>query len=184
MAYVDKINVQGTDYDINDKRLPEVGGVVTLDDDFTANSIVEKMSGYGFTLGTLPTGLTLNVYYAGVVKNGNKVTFAIFAQIGRTGTVSPGYVDGKLRFTIPATLMNKLYPTTIGGVSDCLDDCKVLLVDDASYETTKELITLTLKASGSAIDVNMYNINTVLEDGHTYKFRYEKTFLLSDNLAV
>ena len=144
--------------------------------DITAPSIIESMSGYIFHKG-VDAGITYDFKYAGVVKNGNKITFAIVCSIIRTASVensqmSLGY------FTIPSAIGNKLIPAK----STWLDFKKQYAA--TTYNTGVEIPCLMVKNDVTAIANNLYDVNTILELNTEYFIRYEVTFLLSENLAA
>lgn len=180
MAYVDKINVQGTDYDIQDKRLPEVDGVVKLNGEFAANDITEIMSGYSFTKYT-PSFSTINWVYAGTVKNGNKLTFAIAFEITRTAEATGTEALGA--FTIPSEPFSNLFPTQIAG-RNCLVYDKRYAVE----KTNENMVNLEyFITKGDSRDVGFNLRGGTLNDltlNTTYYFRIEATFLLSENIAA
>ena len=114
MAYVDKLNVNGSDYDIQDKRLPESAGTiqitkpVNVGNNFTADSIVENMSGYSYQNNHIGQNSQFTPIYASVCKNGNKLTAVI------AGTLTPLQAGETFTniglFILPGTIMNILYP--------------------------------------------------------------------------
>lgn len=146
----------------------------------TGNEIVEKMSGYTFDPLTLDNEhRTLTYTYAGVVKNGNKITFSIAGTIvtkDNSGSTPFG------RFSIPLAIGNKLYPTTMGSIDNILD-IKAMTLSATGYSIKQIPVTTFKTYGGTSIEQSMYNLNE-LTIGTLYHFRYEVTFLLSDNLAV
>lgn len=181
MAYIDKINVQGTDYDIFDERMVESGGTVILNENFQANGIsgseiVERMSGYSFTEGAENTGLTKEYIYAGAVKNGNKLTLVVALNLTRTGEVSAVNFG---EFTLPTSVMNKIYPSTI-GIYDYVSVGNVSVWSDDSTDKSIQIYSFkvgtTIKLQGNTTPINELTLNT------KYYCRWELTILLSDNL--
>lgn len=157
-----------------------VDGDVDVDGGFTANEIVEKMTGYSF-LPQTTTNITVNNIYVGVVKNGNKLTFVHFLSITRTGTVENNFnVAGIIK--VPDAIMSKLYPYEI---------------QDSDYALDYKKVTAYTKTSGTPVDLDYYcekinygekglhntlvKVNS-LEVDTEYVIRLEETFLLSDNL--
>ena len=155
-------------------------GNVNVDGNFTANSIIENMTGYTF----IPVLLdnehrTLTYTYAGVVKTGNKITFCI------DGTITTKDANSSTsfgRFSIPKSIGDKLFPTTIGEISNILD-IKAITLSATGYSIKQIPVTTFKSYGGTSIEQSMYNLNE-LTIGTIYHFRYEVTFLLSDNLAV
>ena len=152
-------------------------GNINIDGNFTANSIIENMSGYGY-LPITTENASITYTYVGAVKNGNKVTFACSGYFSRSGDLS-GWNSVLVRFTFPNTIGVKLYQTEIGGVSG-LAFGKIDLCKEYTSHLDKPIVVF--KDSNSQISVVMYQLdNTELDT--PYLFRFEITFLLSDNLA-
>lgn len=146
----------------------------------SANSIIENMTGYSFETKSV-TNLTQEVVYAGVCKNGNKVTFVYFSKLTRTGAITSG---GQLlaNFSIPTALGEKLYPYNLSGAGNIIDIKKVSLYKNAT--TLIEASFTTSKPFNNLITIGFVNgALDSLEQDTTYVVRYEETFLLSDNLA-
>ena len=80
-----------------------------------ADEIIENMSGYSFN--DIQTDHAWNPVYAGVVKNGNNLTFVVFGSITVDGTQT-GNAD-ICNFTLPNDVASKLYPYSIGGMNNC-----------------------------------------------------------------
>lgn len=158
----------------NDGTTTDLGAIFTgnvnIAGNLTADSIIENMTGYTFTPQT-STNITLAIDYAGVVKNGNKITFVIAGKATKTGsadTISLGY------FSIPNSIMNKLYPM-VGNVLDLrtiplVNDWNSYINTNARVEKYYQLF-FYLRADNMVLDTQ-------------YAFRYEVTFLLSNNLAA
>lgn len=147
-------------------------GNVNVDGNFTANSIIENMNGYAFNKGF--TGI--DIQFAGVVKNGNKLTFAIAGRFNGTQAIA-AYGTGVLgTFTIPSEVGQKIYPILENRVSF------QKLIAYTDIYTNREIIAFMGKDSSSSFTVQFATITEIPAD---YKgaFRYEETFLLSDNLA-
>ena len=149
---------------------------VDADATITGGEIVEKMSGYSFASGTIST-LTNEVVFAGVVKNGNKITFVLFAKITRTGESQANRNVGV--FTIPADIYSKLYPVNFGQYA-CLN-----VLDINAYSSFSQSVKL-----GGYIEKGSNNKLNFALNGYadltlntTYTIRIEQTFLLSDNLV-
>ena len=149
----------------------------------TGDAIVENMVGYSFTNYNSSAHATLGCIYAGVVKNGNKITFVVFGEITRTSDFPVGddYLAGQFEFTMPSYIGAKLYNATIGGLN-ILNDEQVECIG-ANYETDfTSLPFVTLKSGNTKLQLWIYRLNT-LTLNQRYTFRYERTFLLSENLA-
>ena len=157
----------------------EINGDLYANGNFTANSIIENMQGYEFFPDKLDNAhRTISYSYAGVVKTGNKITFAIAGTI-TTKDANTSTSFG--RFSIPKTIGEKLYPTTIGEISNILD-IKAITLSATGYSIKQIPVTTFKSYGGTSIEQSMYNLNE-LTIGTVYYFRSEITFLLSDNLA-
>lgn len=144
----------------------------------TAPSIIENMTGYSFSLMS-PADLTENITYAGVVKNGNKITFAISGTINITNVANVS--ENLAYFTIPTSIANKLYPVSITGLGAVLDEKRVSFIDIANNSIIDKNVYL-FKNNYGSLFVSLLGTGSMTA-GHDYFFRYEVTFLLSDNLA-
>ena len=152
---------------------------VDADATITGAEIVEKMSGYSFsTSGVIDENLVESLSYAGVVKNGNKITFVVAGKLKRTDTLVETTTH-KFTFTIPSSVGSKLFETTIGGVS-VLDARFNSLMK--SYNSGISKPCLCQKNSNTSIFFIFYGLGTDLEVNTDYSFRIEQTFLLSDSL--
>lgn len=142
----------------------------------TAPSIIETMTGYSVEIDK--STYNWNPIYVGVCKNGNKVSLVVFGSYEKQAADDP---SGRLlKLNIPGTVGTQLYPYTVAGVDDILESKPI-----AAFSTRK-LYTMitgeTMKVNNFRIDVNLHGINA-LTDNTTYFFRYEVTFLLSENLV-
>ena len=135
----------------------------------------EPMSGYSFRF--IPKeNLTIEGIYAGAVKNGNKLTLVLACNLTRTDTVVGDPIAGE--FTVPSDILSKLYPTLIG--SDNYLDLKE--IDAWVNDTSKKTIATFMKKSNTLnVVLNVTNVNSLVANTKYY-YRYEVTFLLSDNL--
>ena len=140
-----------------------------------ADEIIENMEGYSFS--DLQGDHAWTPIYAGVCKNGNKVTFVIFGSIVFDGTET-GNAD-LATFTLPASVLDKLYPYSIGGLNNVLDNKKIYL-QPAAY-VIDELPMVIIKST-SSITFRLGKMQDIQSGTGTYLFRIEETFLLSDNL--
>ncbi|MBO7696341.1 MAG: hypothetical protein J6T10_27200 [Methanobrevibacter sp.] len=158
-----------------------ITGDVDITGDFTADEIVEKMSGYSF----VPThegddaNLTKEFIYCGAVKNGNKLTLVMAVNLTRTGTISGTQIIGQ--FIVPSDVYAKLYPTDIGGYP------YLALFNSEIWSTESDSVILKNfvgKYGNNAIDIQCFStpLNTNLVENTKYYLRLEMTFLLSENL--
>lgn len=165
----------------NDGTSTDLGAIfngnVNIAGNFTADSIIENMSGYEYTPAT-NTGYNLEKVYVGAVKNGNKLTL-VFAfnitkvDVGAGSSINLGMIG------VPLDVGNKLYPTTV-GMYNFLD-----LKKAQAWESVSSSLTETVYAQKQGtrfISAQIYAENPLVLNTKYY-FRYEVTFLLSDNLA-
>ena len=153
MAILNKINVSGTTYDINDERLTENAGTIQTSENLavggkiTGGEIVETMTGYSYS-GTEEATMV----YVSICKNGNKLTMVLFGTYTSDGVdadIGLGYFD---------------IPASVGA-------------------QPKNAVADILKGSNTRVFVNIKELDTAsLSSGSTYIFRIEATFLLSENL--
>ena len=144
----------------------------------TGDSIIENMSGYSFG----DAQAIVTPVYAGACKNGNKITFAIFAKVTPTTnlTVSNSVTLGIM--TIPGGVGSKLISYTQGSITNAID-CKTVsaYVDSASKISTE---CYARKTSNTQIIFYLRpSVDETMLAATEYLIRYEATFLLSENLA-
>lgn len=169
--------------DINlDGDLNVTGDITTSKVDatlVTGDEVVEKMgAGYGFTKESDSPTISYSWIYAGIVKNGNKLTSVVALNFEKLADANADVGFGN--FILPAEIRAKLYPSNIGGYS-FLDVKKASAIVNQSNSI--EILTYTTKnATGMAIGMSASQFNS-LTTGATYYLRLEETFLLSDNLA-
>ena len=183
-GYVMTVNAAGTGYE-----LKNVSGVVDgatirpanvyATGKITADEIVENMSDdYTFVERSDITNVTREFVYAGIVKNGNKLTLVVALNITRTGDVSTDLPLGQ--FHVPSSIAARLYESTIGSYS-YLDARRIFIHSqawDGSYVYSFAHITESDNIQVSLIDTSIQ----ALALNTKYYVRYELTLLLSDNL--
>ena len=157
----------------------EVGGNLDVDGNFTANSIVENMSGYSFSKSQSTSDFELSYNYASVCKTGNKITFAIFGNLKRLSEVVLQSI-GLGIFNIPSIIGEKLSPIQISGVNT-LGTITTNFANDIIAKNEHSLSAY--KINNMQIGIFLYDFNT-FEVGTNYTFRFEMTFLLNDNMAA
>ena len=168
--------------DVSLKTLTSTGDVSVGEDlavvgNITGGSIIENMSGYtGAISSSLNANITLNLDYAGIVKNGNKLSLALAGSITRTDSVSGSEI---FRFQIPSNVASKLYPMAIAGVQG-LSFFGVYYA--SNYNAGIPSLPARLTKGNNEIIVEFYGLNTLVQDTE-YLFRIEQTFLLSDSLV-
>ena len=156
-------------------------GNVNIDGNFTANSIIENMSGYSFVKKESNENLEYTYDYASAVKNGNKITFAIFGTIIKKSTYTGNNIHFG-SFIIPSEIGQKLFPVLIDQLNT-LGISNVNFATNLSAYNQTTLPLSTYKTSDTEIGVYLYSPDK-LSDDIKYTYRFEVTFLLSDNLAV
>lgn len=143
----------------------------------TAPSIIEDMSGYSFTKASSTADYNISYSYVGIVKNGNKITFVMAGTITKLATYTGQLTLGK--FIFPNTIGNALQPYSLSPFNDILENKKIAFW--SNYNTAIEEPCLSRKDSSTQFGPITY-INDLVQNT-PYIFRYEATFLLSNNLA-
>lgn len=148
---------------------------INVNGKLSANEIVENMSGY--SVSNISSKITAT--YVGVVKNGNKITFVIFGSFTKDGSNAAFKM---LEFNIPADIGVKLYPYQVGTEYTFLDNKTLSVVQSDDPYTYANMSCDIQKSNNTTLEVNA-RVITGLTTNKTYIFRYEATFLLSENLA-
>ena len=131
--------------------------------------IIEGMSWYSF-IEKVVENVTNTIAYAGVVKTGNKITFAIAGTLVLTANKTRMDIG---EFVIPSTIGSKLYPI----ISNVVSLGSIIL---NTSETAQQFNpTNVVKDSNTNIRIQ---VRGTVSTG-TYYYRYEETFLLSDSLV-
>lgn len=153
-------------------------GNVNIAGNLTADSIIENMSGYSASLGSVED-LTIEKVYVGAVKNGNKLTLVGALNLTRTADLTGSKVI--LTFAMPNNVRAKLYPTNIGGYS-CLSYKRLTAVNNEN-NTMYNLDVFLSTAGTSSVQVFIQgaSISNLPLNTSCY-LRIEETFLLSDDL--
>ena len=156
----------------------ELAGDLSVGGDITGNSIIENMSGYSFETYTIEH-FTQNGIYAGIVKNGNKLTLCYAVNVQQDGDLSSSSIKFA-KFNIPSSIANKLYPTTIGSYSALA----LKVVQGIKTDNTMANIEILVEKGVNSIDLEIRwnSISSIPTNADMY-LRIECTFLLSDNLA-
>lgn len=145
-------------------------------DDITGNSIIENMSGYSYDGSTKNNDFT--PLYVGVVKNGNKLSCVFFMSFTPSVADYSGAPMGILK--LPVNLNSKLVTFTLSGIENLLDAKVVPFY--SGYNVKKNIDLILQKYVGEKVLLQPAIYGTGFNVGTTYLFRYEVTFLLSDNL--
>ena len=171
MAFINEINVNGEIADINDKRLAQGTGEIN-----PSIPVVELMTGYTADF-MEETGYTFEDVYVGAVKNGNKLTFVVACNITKTSSGATNYAS-LLEFNIPSDIGAKLYPVQVGAYNFLsLDKINIF----SELTNSVEVTTYFNKSNNTSIDLRFLGTN--LEVNTKYYYRYETTFLLSDDIT-
>ena len=156
----------------------EIVGNLEVDGSITGDEIVEKMSGYSFVK---PTNQALEIIYAGIVKNGNKLTMVLFGALTPTSNISVDTATELGTFNLAAEVKPKIIWYQSGDLTYVTAEGKVPLTYTVANSIEGQFY-FRANAQGNEV-VKVYN-KQQLNAGTTYHFRIEQTFLLSDNLAV
>lgn len=157
-----------------------IEGDLEVDGDFEANSvsadsIIENMSGYSFTPESGNAAIGLDLQYVGVVKTGNKLTFVLAGNMTRNADTPFNRAAGK--FTIPLAVSSKLIANDLGAI----DNRTILYFNSAT--NYKTLTARMFKTGQQTIQVQLFSVgDSALTINTAYYWRYEATFLLSENM--
>ena len=163
----------------------EIGGNVNIDGNFTANSIIEKMTGYSY-ISSFTSSSIITPKYVGAVKNGNKLTIAFggIINVPAEYNYSKYSTFGGFYLTIPSDVASKIIPLGASDNANALDS-KIISAFN-TFDKKIDINTIAFKSTsyGNSISISFYGTdNQIIENNKDYAFRYEITFLLSDNLA-
>ena len=155
-------------------------GNVNIDGNFTANSIIENMNGYSFSVISKQDYVT--PLFCSQVKNGNKITIVV------TGKINMGANDNMTN-TTNLLQINAHYPTSVGthiiGLVGSRLDQKYIDVFSNTFGDHSQLYANVSRTNDEIMDIRVYGTseaNTTIVRDRDYAFRYEVTFLLTDNL--
>ena len=155
-------------------------GNVNIAGDFTADSIIENMSAIYNIVPQSVAGHDLNTIYAGIVKNGNKLTICISFKI--TKHAGAQNINTAFRIVLPRVIWDILTPTNIGGndiLSPKIISAFTTFTSAVSANMWTQKDSSTPTSGQLTLGINTGNLTAETE----YYIRYEETFLLSDNLA-
>lgn len=141
--------------------------------------VVETLTGYEYVPVASGENINKEIVYAGIAKNGNKLTFVVCAKLTKTATISQ-QGEELCKFYVPLDIGAKLIPTQI-GVYSFLDVRQCLL-------SNNQLTGLIKPGYVEKNGAQYLRIFVVLDDNlvtdRKYYVRYEVTFLLGENLAA
>ena len=161
------------------KNEVQIGTNLNVDGNFTANSIIENMSGYSYMPKT--GNFSFSNQYVSIVKNGNKITFVLFGDLYAETLPTSGFWR-ICNFTIPTEIGQKLFPYSQGGFDNLLNKTIVNLSTGVGVNANVNVSCIVEKYNDKTISFFMYSDN--VQPATHYIFRYEVTFLLSNNMAV
>ena len=139
--------------------------------------VIETISGYTFVEGSDdPTyGDGVTDLFAGVVRNGNKITFVISGELEKPAGAQTTSQLG--HFTMPSDIYNALVADRLSSV-----DSKLLYLAKNRSSVGESLPVAAIKGGSNTIYIYCYGTNNLDANEH-YVFRYEVTFLLCDNMV-
>lgn len=156
-----------------------VVGNFAVNGDFTADSIIENMSGYRIETQITEKGV-IEYVYCGVVKNGNKLTIVNSVMFTKNESATGGI--SLARIGIPAEVMNKIIPA-YGAATGNIYSQSILAIGPSSSITPVPLISNFVKYDNQSVYCSLREISSLVA-GTRYYIRQEATFLLSENLAA
>lgn len=142
----------------------------------TGDSIIENMSGYSFNKSTSSATTTYDYIYAGIVKNGNKLTAVLALNVTKISNAEANIGT----FNMPYAVAQKLIPTEIGGLTPFLARGTISVFQEDGVQRNVDYYVF--KNSSTSFYIAIYTNN--LDVGKKTYVRFEFTFLLSDNLAA
>ena len=156
---------------------PIFNGNVNIAGNFTANSIIENMTGYSFTPAAFETAkVTVEDLYANVVKTGNKITFVIACFATK---ISSNLYMQFGKFIIPMAVANQLQSYRLGN-NEVIASSTIYIKTGAS-DVIGTAVPVWFQKGYNEIFVAA-NL-TSIETSKKYYIRIEQTFLLGNNMA-
>ena len=132
----------------------------------------------GYTISNINDKATFN--YAGVVKNGNKLTIALFLNIQLVEDLGVNLPFTICHVNLPLSVANKLTTTTIENVPNIVNNQKQVV--NYSLNGMQEANLITYRYDQTLV-FDLSPLETPMLASRNYLLRIEVTFLLSDNLA-
>ena len=167
----------------NDGSTTDLGAIFTgnvnIAGNLTADSIIENMTGYTFTKYPDTADYSFTLSYAGICKNGNKITFVVAGQVTKLQAFTGQFQIGT--FTMPSSIGSNLYPYSLSPFTDIISASEMVYWKTYDVAQAKKHSALFRKSTNTLSYLIAYMDS--LDVGTPYIFRYEVTFLLSDNLA-
>lgn len=141
--------------------------------------VIEKMTGYSFVPDAGAVSPVVVFKYIGVVKTGNKLTFAMLVELtpNENWAANSGHRLGK--YIVPSDIFSALKTTNIGGL-DAVSVKKCHAYSSINTDVSMDLYFQRLN-SGEISPV-LYP-DSQMDQGTKYTLRTELTFLLSESLV-
>lgn len=147
----------------------------------TSPSIIENMNGYSFTSSSAIENIVKEDVFAGVVKNGNKLTIVCACNLTKTAATSGRQEFGI--FYVPQTVLDKLIPTQIGEYNYL--DIRIIQGASTGWSTINmNVYAQKTSAIGGGVRLAIDSAGlSNMQINTKYYVRYELTFLLNDSLV-
>ena len=139
------------------------------------------MAGYAFNSIAVANVTIVNVY-AGVVKNGNKLTLVQYFKITKAGEFSGSDYQTIGEFVVPQAVANLIFPSDIGGGNTCVAMNNIALFYNNTISKIDAIYNIN-KTTATKLRTLVTGFSQMTA-GTTYYGRIEATFLLSENLAA
>lgn len=166
----------------NDGTTTDLGAIfqgnVNIAGNFTADSIIENMTGYSFTKQTDTAAFKFSYTYASACKNGNKLTLVLVLNLTRTASNDITEIG---RFIVPVNVGNRLFNSAIGSGNPRLTAQQISAMAD--YNSAINVNGYVNKNGVNEVTLGLSGLNN-LTLNQPYFIRFELTFLLGENLAA
>ena len=172
IAFTGDVSVGG---DLSVTGDASVGGDLPVVGTITGGEIIENMTGYSASLIIGDAPITIESYYMGVVKNGNKLTIVLSGSYTITDTIDSALKD-IVELTIPESIGQKLYPA-YGSTTLTRVDLLAVGLGTSNGQVSSSIY----KITNSKLKLLLGLLNG-LTANQRYYIRMEATFLLSDNM--
>lgn len=158
-----------------------IKGDLVVEGSISGNEIIENMSGYSCSLGETTEDIEINGIYAGIVKNGNKLSWVLFLKIKRLQSIT-GQRPMLGEFNVPTDILEKLIPTTLFGENLLLGET-ISATNESNTSGANLLLICVKTATGFKVNLGVGSMANLTQDVN-YLIRIERTFMLSDNLIT
>lgn len=159
-------------------------GDISADDiaasgNITGNSIIENMSGYSLSEYDFTH---MSNAYVGVVKNGNKITFALSFDF-EIATQGEYQRERIARFVVPLAIYNALVASNFAGLYDVVTIGEITAFTGVTAKI-KESFYIQKSVIDGAYVLSFILMTDQMSLETSYKIRLEQTFLLGENLVT